>query len=102
MAKNKKLIEYSVRYLKNTMKLSDAQIIEELKITELELQNILDSEPKSTKSKNLMINETSAKKHKTVSIMTQAASQLNDELNKKLQNVKKKQTNDCIFRPNDN
>jgi len=57
---------------------------------------------KSTKSrsKDLMINKTSSKNTKNVSIMTGEASALNDELRKKYAG-KSKHSQDCIFRPND-
>ena len=55
---------------------------------------------KTSKSKALMITETSSKKNKSVAIMTPEASALNDELKKKF-NGKKENTQGFIFRPND-
>lgn len=100
MAKSTKVIEYAIKYLRELSKMNDSQIAEELKITE---EEILKFPPvKISRSKNLMINETISKKQKTVSIMTEAASQLNDELVKKIKNnTTTKPTNDCIFRPNE-
>tara|TARA_B100002019_G_C21274933_1_gene604913 strand:- start:12414 stop:12743 length:330 start_codon:yes stop_codon:yes gene_type:complete len=55
---------------------------------------------KASKSKDLMISETSSKGTKNVSIMTGEASALNDNLRKKYVG-KNKDTQDHIFRPND-
>jgi hypothetical protein len=100
MAKNKKTTEYAVKYLRESSKMSDAQIAKELNITEEEVSKFPPT--KISRSKNLMINETMSKKQKTVSIMTESASQLNDDLTKKLKNSRpNKPITDCIFRPND-
>jgi hypothetical protein len=101
MAKNKKQIEYAAKYLKNTLKMDDEEILQELSITQNDLDKILQSDKKISKSKNLMIRETASKKQNTVSIMTEAASQLNDEITKKINSAKKQSTTDCIYRPND-
>lgn len=54
----------------------------------------------SSKSKNLMINETSAKKNNHVSIMTKEASEYNDSVRAK--NQTNPNTQKAIFRPKDN
>lgn len=52
----------------------------------------------NVKNKNLMINETSVKKNKTVMIMTKEASMQNDEL-KKNQSSKSTKNSGAIFKP---
>ena len=95
--------EYAVRYLRDTMKMDSVTIAKELKLKQTDVEKILqqfpNDEPKTKKlsSKDLMINETSAKKTKNVSIMTQAASQLNDEMTKNISNQAKQQPG--IYRP---
>ncbi len=51
-------------------------------------------------SKNLMINQTSAKQTKNVMIMTKEASMMNDELKKRYVPGPSRTTQDAIFRPN--
>lgn len=58
------------------------------------------SNKKSSKSKSLMITQTSEKKNKSVAIMTPEASALNDELKKKFRG-KSEDSKGFIFRPND-
>lgn len=98
--------EYAIKYLSNTMQMSNKDISEELGIAISSVDKIIETEPrpkKSTKSKShdLMIRHTSAKKTNNVSIMTEAASQYNDEVKK--QTSKTKPFRDCIHqsRPND-
>jgi hypothetical protein len=55
------------------------------------------SEPSKNKQKTLMINETAVKKNKSVSIMTEGASQRNDEV---IKNMVSKKEHTAIFRPN--
>jgi len=94
-----KIQEYAVKYLHDTMKMDNATIAKELKLKESDVSKILDKNPtnKQSSTKNLMINETSAKKSKNVSIMTQAASMQNDELIKNMNTTNR--TQDCIHRP---
>lgn len=54
----------------------------------------------SSKSQNLMINETSAKKNNHVAIMTKEASEYNDSV--RLKNQTNPNTQKAIFRPKDN
>ena len=95
--------EYAIRYLKDTMKMDAATIAKELKLKQTDVEKILqqlpNDEPKAKKlsSKDLMINETNAKKTKNVSIMTQAASQMNDEIIKNIANQPRSQPG--IYRP---
>lgn len=97
--------EYAVRYLHDIMKMDSNTIAKELKLKITEVNKILSIEnsepqkPKKITSKDLMINETSAKRNKNVSIMTEAASQMNDELVKNLN--KSSRTQNYIFRPKD-
>jgi DNA-directed RNA polymerase specialized sigma54-like protein len=96
--------EYAVHYLHNTMKMDAATIAKELKIKQSDVENIIGKvveespKPKKISSKDLMISETSAKGTKNVSIMTQAASQMNDELVKHSSNQPPRQQ-PGIFRP---
>lgn len=87
-------------------------ISKELKISEESVTSILEKNNKTNsddkikngsapttkknKQKTLMINETSVKKNKSVSVMTEAASQQNDEV---LKNMRNEQKNSNIFRP---
>jgi ribosome-binding protein aMBF1 (putative translation factor) len=98
--------EYAIKYLSNTMQMSNKDISNELGISVSSVNKIIEAEPKpksNTKSKShdLMIRHTSAKKMNNVSIMTEAASQYNDEI--KSQRPKTKPFKDCIHqsRPND-
>jgi hypothetical protein len=109
--KKNKATEYAVKYLFDIKKVDIKNIAIELKLSENEVEKILgnnsiESEALKTsvkapsKSKNLMISHTSTKKTNSVSIMTEAASQLNDDLKKKLNNSASRNTKNCIFRPN--
>lgn len=108
MAKTKKRkeLEYAVRYLSDTMKVSNKEIALELGVAEAVVDGILNQQPtepkpkKISKSQNLMIRHTSSKKTNNVSIMTEGASQLNDELKKNFGNTQSRTSKDSIFRPN--
>ena len=100
-----KEIEYSVKYLHETMKMGAKEISLELGIAEAIVNGIIDQqpEPKPTtrsKSQDLMIRHTSAKKTNNVSIMTEAASQVNDEFKKNSDTRASQRFNTSIFRPN--
>lgn len=103
MKKNKNQ-EYAILWL-NEQNKKPGEIAEELDIGVDKVESVLrvNKEPQKaskSKSKDLMINKTSSKGNKSVSIMTGEASALNDELRKK--NVTtKKDTQSFIFRPND-
>ena len=58
------------------------------------------STKKNSKSRSLMITQTSEKKNKSVAIMTPEASALNDELKKKFRG-KSGDSQGYIFKPND-
>ncbi len=83
MAKLSKTTEYAIKYL-----LSQGKSVEDV-AAELKLKNdqvkpfVSNTETtaptKTDKTKDLMIRQTSAKKNNSVSIMTQAASQVGDE-----------------------
>jgi len=97
--------EYAVLWLYSQNKKAP-DIAEELAITLDKVESIIrvNSEPqqakKISKSKSLMISQTSAKKNKSVAIMTPEASALNDELKKKFLG-RNKNTQTFIFKPND-
>lgn len=107
MKKLNKNQEYAVLWLKHQDK-NAAEIAEELDISldRVEAAIRQNSEPvkatkkSKSKSKDLMITETSTKKTKNVAIMTGEASALNDELKKKFKG-NTKDNKDYIFRPND-
>jgi len=94
--------EYAVRYLKQTMNMDPVDIAKELKISQSEIDKLLKDIPlennKKTGVNNMMINETSGKKSKNVSIMTQQASQYNDEAAKKINDSVNK-SHPGIYRP---
>lgn len=108
MAKTKKRkeLEYAVKYLSDTMKMSSKDISLELGIAEAVVDGILIQQPaepkpkKVSKTQNLMIRHTSSKKTNNVSIMTEGASQLNDELKKNFGDTQSRISKDSIFRPN--
>lgn len=110
MNKVSKANSYAIKWLSYTG-LNSSEISKELKISEEQIMKILEKEspahnddkvktgsgPVKQPKKNLMINQTAGKKAKTVSIMTEAASQNNDqELQKSPTN---KRYNKDIFRP---
>lgn len=53
-----------------------------------------------TNSKNLMINETSGKRNKSVSIMTKEASQVHDAFRQNINNTSSRTSKNAIYRPN--
>lgn len=106
--KTNKETGYAIQYLSNNMKMSASEISKELGLSVEEIEQALGEsstkkETPKTKSRshNLMIRKTSAKGTNNVSIMTEAASQLNDEL-KKNQNPKTKPFRDCVYNPREN
>lgn len=107
MAKKKKTkeIEYAVKYLSETTKMSPEQISLELGVEQAIVEGILnqpeEEKPrKVSKSQNLMVRHTASKKNNNVSIMTEGASQLNDELVKNFDNTPSRTSKNAIFRPN--
>lgn len=108
MTKNKKKtkeIEYAVKYLYDTIKMQPNQIALELGIAQAIVDGIIHQQPEpkqetKSKSQNLMIRHTSAKKTNNVSIMTEAASQMNDEFKKNSNTKPSKKFNNSIYRPN--
>lgn len=105
--KSNKETSYAIQYLSSNMKMSNAEISKELGIPLSEVEKTLgepvaQEAPKTqSKSHNLMIRKTSAKGTNNVSIMTEAASQYNDEV-KKNQTPKRKSVKDCIYQPRKN
>jgi hypothetical protein len=100
-----KEIEYAVKYLSETMKMKTKDISLELGVAEAIVDGIINQQPeekprKVSKSQSLMTRHTSAKKNNNVSIMTEAASQLNDELIKKFGPTQSRHGANAIFRPN--
>lgn len=86
MAKVSKTKEYAVRYLKEVIQMEDKQIAKELNLSEQTVVDIVGVESsnnaniKTVSSKaDSFIQETSGKRTKSVTIMTQAASQLTDD-----------------------
>ncbi|MFM7796445.1 MAG: hypothetical protein ACKO7N_06750 [Candidatus Nitrosotenuis sp.] len=106
MAKLSKTQQYAVQYLHSQNK-SAEDISSELKLSLTQVKSLLEKtkpiagEAKTDRTKNLMIRQTSAKKQNSVSIMTEAASQLGDEFIKSAE-VHKKRTEGYIFRPQNN
>jgi|688.fasta_scaffold379737_3 hypothetical protein len=98
--------KYAILYLHNTEKKSIKQISDELKISKNTVNSIVENnkEPeipqinKEDKTKKVMIRETAGKKINSVSIMTQAGSQITDEHLKNMGNYQK-DTSGYIFRP---
>lgn len=104
--KRNKEIDYAVKYLYETKKMSIVNIANELGIEEAIVEGIINEQPETkklrpSKSQSLMINKTSAKKINSVSIMTEAASQNNDEFIKQLSPTKSRTSIGSIHRPND-
>lgn len=107
MAKITKTKEYAIRYLFNYAKKTPEDIAAELKIPLKNVQDIIGtktkiSKTKTDKTKELMIRQTSAKKNNNVSIMTEAAAQLSDEFVKNMDSKNKERTAKYIYRPRDN
>lgn len=109
--KNRKQLEYAIQYLKSTSEMSEKEIAKELGVTENDVltisKNIEETKPKTktstktrSKSHELMIRHTSNKKTNNVSIMTEAASQYNDEIKKNV-NAKIRQSKNCVYKIKD-
>jgi len=112
MAKLNKTQIYAIQWL-NSQGKSIENISKELNITEKQVGSTIEKQASTgptvdipvTTSKvgkypNLMINQTSAKKNKSVAIMTKEASELHDAARSKM--VSNKQNMKGIFRPNSN
>jgi hypothetical protein len=112
MTKINKTQTYAIRWLHSEKK-TPSEIANELDLKEEDINktiekfgisqestNIKTAKSSSSKSKNLMINETSAKKNNHVSIMTKEASEYNDSVRAK--NQTNPNTQKAIFRPKDN
>lgn len=101
---NNKTEEYAVMYLHNVMKMSSKDIAKELEVDLTNVESVINAASETTsnkkrksKSHDLMIRKTSAKGTNNVSIMTEAASQYNDELKKnQTHNKKTSKLRDCI------
>lgn len=110
MSRLSKTETYAILWLNHTG-VSVAEISTELNVSEKSVTSILEkhsetnrdkiktgSEPtKKKQSKTLMVNETAVKKNKSVSIMTEAASQQSDQV---LKNMRSRLSDKGIFRPN--
>ena len=100
-------LKYAIYHLADSGK-SIEEISKELKITNKKINSVLKSRPapeaKPIRPKDLFINETAAKKTRNVSIMTQAASMMADQVKNTLTNTAKdaKMDSTTIFRPLDN
>jgi putative lipase involved disintegration of autophagic bodies len=102
MAKLSKEKEYAIKYLLSTGK-SAEEIAQELEVKPNQVAKFVVKEElvapaKIDKTKDLMIRQTSAKKNNSVSIMTQAASQVGDEFYKS-QSAQTRDTSGHIFKP---
>lgn len=110
MSKLTKVDSYAILWLAHSG-MDVAGISKELKLPEKSIINLLEkqngtnetnnvktgSEPVGkTRPKTLMINETASKKKKSVSVMTEAASQKNDEI---IKNINRTHNDKNIFRP---
>jgi phenolic acid decarboxylase len=107
MVKKKKTkeTEYAVKYLHDTIKMSATDIALELGLEKAVVDGIINTPKeekprKVSKSQNLMVRHTASKKTNNVSVMTESASQLNDELSKKFPNTKSRTSRGSIFKPN--
>lgn len=94
--------EYAIKYLLS-QKIPVEDIAKELKVSIKTVQSYVTSEKtqpsKTDKTKDLMIRQTSAKKSNSVSIMTEAASQVSDNFVKNIESPTKN-TSSYIFKPN--
>jgi DNA-directed RNA polymerase specialized sigma subunit len=111
MIKINKTQTYAIRWL-HTQNKTVAEIANELDLKEEDVNKAIEkfgvpqtesnvkTAKSSSKSKNLMINETSTKKNNHVSIMTKEASEYNDSVRQK--NQTNPNTQKAIFRPKDN
>ena len=102
MAKLSKTNEYAIKYLLSQGK-SVEDIASELKLKNSQVEPFVSNTEttaptKTDKTKDLMIRQTSAKKNNSVSIMTQAASQVGDEFYKSQVN-QVRNTSGHIFKP---
>jgi hypothetical protein len=103
--KKTKEIEYAVRYLHDTLKMASIDISLELGIEQAIVDGIINQTPEPTqqkisKTQNLMIRHSAGKKINNVSIMTEAASQLSDELKKNTPSTSSRTSKNAIYRPN--
>ena len=117
MSKITKVQKYAICWL-NSINKTSLDIADELSLTEKQVLSVLEktaptktqetieisatSAPVAAKvsSKDLMINQTFGKKTNSVSIMTKEASELNDELRKKIvSDTSKLDQQKGIFRP---
>lgn len=107
-----KQVSYAINWLLSQNK-TPKEISDELELTEkqvvtyMEKNNITKADKLATKSsktksksKDLMIRHTSHKKVNNVAIMTKEASEINDELKKKLSSSSSNRNANCIFKPN--
>lgn len=103
--KNTKEMQYAVKYLHEIKKMSTTKISLELGVAEAIVESII-SKPneekplKPSKSQDMMIRHTANKKNNQVSVMTESASQLNDELLKNFDSPTSRTSKNAIFRPN--
>lgn len=107
MAKKKrtKEIEYAIKYLHESKQANSTQIALELGVEQAIVDAIIAEPPpakevKLSKKQNLMINQTVGKKVNNVSIMTEAASQKNDEFTKNIGSIQSRSSIGSIHRPN--
>lgn len=104
--KRNKEIDYAVKYLYEIKKMNPIDIATELGLEEAVVDGII-NQPKEgkklrpSKSQSLMINKTAVKKINSVSVMTEAASQNNDEFMKKMGATNSRTSVGSIHRPND-
>jgi hypothetical protein len=103
MAKLSKMQQYAVLYLNEFKKMDSISISKELKLSVASIDKLINgkttTQTKTDKTKDLRIRQTSVKKNNSVSIMTQAASQVGDEFLQSMDH-KTKNTDSYIFRPN--
>ncbi len=99
MAKLSKSNTYAIHWL-NSQGQSIEEIGKELDIPVKQVSSVLEKQATSKVGKypNLMINHTSAKKSKSVAIMTKEASEVHDAARSKL--VPKNREMKGVFRPN--
>lgn len=107
---NDKLINYAVLYL-HSQQMQDKKIAKELslpikKIRQVLKENDLQSNTPNIKTasskvsnKSLMINKTTVKGDKNVSIMTKAASEVSDSFRKSIDNSSSRVSKNAIYRP---
>lgn len=115
MSRLSKTQNYAILWL-NSQGLEALKIADELKLTEKQVLSVLEKgidkkvsenssvktakSPVNSRSKNLMITQTAGKKTKNVAIMTQEASQINDELKKNYNSSSSRYKENIIYRPN--